>query len=139
MSTLLKYDKLRNIRDLGGMRSSDGRRIKIGKLFFRLNLPDPCCRSPLARTSASTSVMGIMASVRVSLTVTALSRVSEPRFHMLSHVEAAAVTAIMVKDTAMPVDPPKPKVFTADRPFSFYIYTTCNDVTSVMFAGEIVE
>lgn len=33
MSTLLKYDKLRNIRDLGGMRSSDGRRIKIGKLI----------------------------------------------------------------------------------------------------------
>ena len=54
-------------------------------------------------------------------------------------VEAAAVTSMMVFGKGMVVDPPKPKVFTADRPFSFYIYTTCNDVTSVMFAGEIVE
>ncbi len=33
MSTLLEYDKLRNIRDLGGMKSEDGRCIKRGKLI----------------------------------------------------------------------------------------------------------
>ena len=53
-------------------------------------------------------------------------------------VEAAAVTAIMVRDTAI-FEPEEPKVFTADQPFSFYIYTTCNDTTAIMFAGEIVE
>ena len=53
-------------------------------------------------------------------------------------VEAAAVTAIMMNETAINI-PEEPKVFTADRPFSFYIYTTCNDTTAVMFAGQIVE
>ncbi len=53
-------------------------------------------------------------------------------------VEAAAVTAIMVTDTAY-IEPEQPKVFTADRPFSFFIYTTCNETTAVMFAGEMVE
>ena len=54
-------------------------------------------------------------------------------------VEAAAVTAIMEKVTAMPIEPEQPFVFTADKPFSFYIYTTCNDVTALMFSGEIVD
>ncbi len=53
-------------------------------------------------------------------------------------VEAAAVTAIMVEDSAY-FKPEKPKVFNADRPFSFYIYATCNETTAMMFAGEIVE
>ena len=53
-------------------------------------------------------------------------------------VEAAAVTAIMMEDCAY-IEPQKPKEFTADRPFSFYIYTTCNDTTAILFAGEIVE
>ena len=53
-------------------------------------------------------------------------------------VEAAAVTAIMMEDNAI-FEPEKPKEFTADQPFSFFIYTTCNDTTAVMFAGEIVE
>lgn len=53
-------------------------------------------------------------------------------------VEAAAVTAIMMEDEAV-MEPTSPKVFTADRPFSFYIYTTCNDTTAVMFAGQMVE
>ena len=53
-------------------------------------------------------------------------------------VEAAAVTAIMLEDAAVAMSD-EPKVFSADRPFSFYIYTTCNDTTAVMFAGEIVE
>ena len=53
-------------------------------------------------------------------------------------VEAAAVTAIVMEDKALPL-PKEPVIFTADRPFSFYIYTTCNDTTAMMFAGEIVE
>ncbi len=53
-------------------------------------------------------------------------------------VEAAAVTAIMMAESAYYM-PKEPKVFTADEPFSFYIYTTCNDTTAIMFAGEIVE
>ena len=53
-------------------------------------------------------------------------------------VEAAAVTAIMFEECAY-IEPQQPKVFTADRPFSFYIYTTCNDTTAILFAGEIVE
>ncbi len=53
-------------------------------------------------------------------------------------VEAAAVTAIVIEDSAY-FEPEKPKVFTADRPFSFYVYATCNDTTAMMFAGEIVE
>ena len=53
-------------------------------------------------------------------------------------VEAAAVTAIMVNESAY-IEPKQPKVFTADQPFSFYIYTTCNETTAILFAGEIVE
>ena len=53
-------------------------------------------------------------------------------------VEAAAVTAIMMENSGY-VEPEKPKVFKADRPFSFYIYATCNETTAMMFAGEIVE
>ena len=50
----------------------------------------------------------------------------------------AAVTAIMAR-TAGDVIPEEPKEFTADEPFSFFIYTTCNDTTTILFAGEIVE
>lgn len=53
-------------------------------------------------------------------------------------VEASAVTAIMMTEGAF-FAPEDPKVFTADQPFSFYIYTTCNDTTAILFAGEIVE
>ncbi len=53
-------------------------------------------------------------------------------------VEAAAVTAIMMTEGAA-FEPKEPKVFTADEPFSFFIYTTCNDTTAILFAGEIVE
>ena len=53
-------------------------------------------------------------------------------------VEAAAVTFIGMDEKGLAV-PNEPKVFNADRPFSFYIYATCNDTTAMMFAGEIVE
>lgn len=52
-------------------------------------------------------------------------------------VEAAAVTAIMMTEGAMLYE--DIAEFTADRPFSFYIYTTANDVTEMMFAGQIVK
>ncbi len=53
-------------------------------------------------------------------------------------VEAAAVTAIIMPESAMPPEE-GPKTFVADRPFSFYIYTTANDTTAILFAGQIVE
>ncbi len=53
-------------------------------------------------------------------------------------VEAAAVTAIMMRDSAA-LMPEKTYEFNADQPFSFYIYTTANDTTSILFAGQIVE
>ncbi len=53
-------------------------------------------------------------------------------------VEAAAVTAVMETEGAA-FGPREPKEFTADEPFSFFIYTTCNDTTAILFAGEIIE
>ena len=55
--------------------------------------------------TASTSVIGIIASVLVSLTVTALSSDCVPRCHILSHVDAAAVTED-VSFTAVPAKIP---------------------------------
>ncbi|GEM_PF-1775263 len=53
-------------------------------------------------------------------------------------VEAAAVTGIIVYNSVY--DPSEPFVFTADRPFHFYIHTTVNNaMTALLFAGEIVE
>lgn len=57
------------------------------------------------RISDSTSVIGIIARVRVSFTVTALSSVIEPRFHIESQVEAVAVTDY-VSFTAVPAKIP---------------------------------
>lgn len=54
-------------------------------------------------------------------------------------VEAAAVTAIMEKCNAIDDEPPKPIIFTADSTFSFFIYTTVEDTTAMMFAGRISE
>ena len=68
-----------------------------------------------ARTSARTSVIGIIASVLVSLTVTALSSVCEPRFHIASHVEAAAVTED-VSFTAVPANIPKASPVAVSNP-----------------------
>ena len=55
------------------------------------------------------SVIGIIANVRVSLTVAALSSVWLPRFHILSHVAAAAVTeevSLIAVPANMPNGPP---------------------------------
>jgi len=53
-------------------------------------------------------------------------------------IEAAAVTAVMMRDSCI-VDPSEPVTFNADRPFSFRLYTTCNEKTAVLFAGRITE
>ena len=57
----------------------------------------------------------MIAIVRVNFTVTALSRVSEPRFHIASHVEAAAVTE-EVSFTAVPAKIPNPSPFVVENP-----------------------
>lgn len=61
--------------------------------------------------------MGMMASVRVSFTVTALSSVCEPSPHMLSHVDAAAVTD-EVSFTAVPAKMPKASPEVVEKPRS---------------------
>ena len=68
--------------------------MNIGNAFFKLNSAAffPSFAAAFARIRDSPSVMGMMASVLVSFTVTALFKVSLPRFHILSQVEAAAVT-----------------------------------------------
>ena len=69
------------------------------------------------RINAKTSVMGIIARVRVSLTVTALSRVAEPSPHIASHVLAAAVTD-EVSFTAVPANMPKASPEVVSKPMS---------------------
>ena len=70
-----------------------------------------------ARTIERTSVIGMMARVRVSLTVTALSSVWFPRPHMLSQVDAAAVTE-EVSLTAVPAKIPKASPLVVSKPMA---------------------
>ena len=86
-------------------------KMNIGNALFRLNLfaeesAVPAFDADLARIRDNTSVIGIIASVRVSFTVTAVFSVSLPRFHILSQVEAAAVTE-EVSLIAVPANNPK--------------------------------
>ena len=60
-------------------------------------------------------MIGIIASVLVSFTVTALSKVAEPRLYMESQVEAAAVTE-EVSFTAVPAKIPKASPFVWEKP-----------------------
>lgn len=52
-------------------------------------------------------------------------------------VEAAAVTAIMMKDGIHRIN--KEYEFIADKPFSFYVYTNYENADYMMFAGKVVE
>ena len=55
-------------------------------------------------------------------------------------LEAAAVTVIDMKCGAAAPDPTEPKIFTADRPFSFYIYTdTEAEAPELLFYGQVVK
>ena len=62
-------------------------------------------------------VMGMMAKVRVSLTVTALSSVAEPKLCMESQVAAQAVTE-EVSLTAVPAKIPKASPLPVEKPTS---------------------
>ena len=89
-------------------------KMNIGNALFKLNLFDaesafPDFAADFARIRDNTSVIGIIASVRVSFTVTAVFSVSLPRFHILSQVEAAAVTeevSLIAVPANNPKDPP---------------------------------
>ena len=86
---------------------------KKGKIFFRLTFaPSALCLSRRVRTNASTSVIGMIASVRVSLTIAAASSVLLP--WIPSQACAAAVTE-EVSLIAVPANRPKPSL---DRPSS---------------------
>ena len=86
-------------------------KMNIGNALFKLNLFDaesafPDFTADFVRIRDNTSVIGIIASVRVSFTVTTVFSVSLPRFHILSQVEAAAVTE-EVSLIAVPANNPK--------------------------------
>ena len=83
-------------------------RMNIGKARFSEKLPRPSAPSLRAMTMPSTSVMGMMASVRVSFTMVASSRAFEPGC-MPSQAAAAAVTD-EVSFTAVPANRPKPSL-----------------------------
>ena len=57
----------------------------------------------------------MIANVLVSLTVTALSKVADPKCHMLSHVAAVAVTE-EVSFTAVPAKMPKALPLVCENP-----------------------
>ena len=95
-------------------------KMKNGNIFLKLTVVPSFafCFSLRVRTNASTTVIGIMASVRVSFTVTAVSSVAEPRFHILSQVEAQAVTED-VSLTAVPAKIPNASPLPVSNPTSF--------------------
>lgn len=53
-------------------------------------------------------------------------------------IEAAAVTAINMDTKGIEIAD-EIKYFTADEPFSFFIYSDVNDIPEIMFAGKIVD
>ena len=54
--------------------------------------------------------------------------------------EAAAATAIiMVDNMAMPMEPPKPKEFIADKPFTYYILANNGENSELLFYGQYVK
>ena len=69
-------------------------------------------------------------------------------------IEAAAVTAVIMMENSAFIEPPKPKEFIADKPFSFYVYNTIdtdykdvdgefkmvfNDGADLLFFGQYVK
>ena len=79
--------------------------MKNGKMDFMLTFAPALLLSFFVLINARTSVIGMIASVLVSLTVTALSNVCDPSENIESHVEAAAVTD-EVSLTAVPAKIP---------------------------------
>ena len=93
-------------------------RIKNGNIFEKLTFLPPLFFSLFVRRNARTNVIGIIASVLVSFTVTALSNVAVPSPHIPSHVEAAAVTDD-VSLTAVPAKIPKASPDAVSNPIIF--------------------
>lgn len=92
----------------------------MGKARFRLNFSAcfPSFALFFACMNDKPSVIGMMASVLVSFTVTALFSVSLPRFHILSQVDAAAVTD-EVSLIAVPAKIPNASPCTVSNPIAF--------------------
>ena len=78
--------------------------MNMGKIFRKFTFSPPEVLA-LVRYNARTSVIGMIASVLVSFTVTALSSVLFPRWYMESQVDAVAVTE-EVSFTAVPAKMP---------------------------------
>ena len=94
--------------------------MNIGKALLSLNVfsdAPPFFFFLFAVYRASTRVIGIIARVLVSFTVTALLRVSLPRLNILSHVDAAAVTD-EVSFIAVPAKIPNASPEVPDIPIS---------------------
>ena len=94
-------------------------KMNIGNALFKLNLFDaesafPDFAADFARIRDNTSVIGIIARVRVNLTIVAYSRTCVPVPFMLSHTAAVAVTED-VSFTAVPANKPKPML---ERPIA---------------------
>ena len=53
--------------------------------------------------------------------------------------EAAALTAILMYETAMPEEPKEPVEFKANKPFSMYLHTELDGEAVVLLQGRIVE
>lgn len=95
--------------------------INVGNALFKLN-PSFSLRPKFSFASSflptiydNARVIGIIASVLVSLTVAALSRVEDPSPHILSHVAAAAVTED-VSFIAVPANIPNASPLTVENP-----------------------
>ena len=89
-----------------------------------------------ARIIDNTSVIGIIASVRVSFTVTAVFSVSLPRFHILSQVEAAAVTE-EVSLIAVPANNPKELPLVVSKPSA--LPSTGKSTAAITLKKKITE
>ena len=90
------------------MEASRNSSTNQGKIFLMSTWAPPCFPSRRVLTRASTSVMGIMAKVRVIFTMAAVSRVLAPGC-IPSQAAAAAVTE-EVSFTAVPAKRPKPSL-----------------------------
>ncbi len=92
-------------------------KIKNGNIFFKLTLSLDEPELFFALNNAKISVIGIMPRVRVSFTVTALSKVAEPKEYNESQVEAAAVTE-EVSLIAVPANIPKASPEVVEKPIN---------------------
>lgn len=101
----------REVQTVVIIEASTKKTMNIGKTFLRLKVlfaSDCSFLSFLVRQNARTRVMGIIARVRVSFTIVAVSRVLAPAC-IPSHAVAAAVTE-EVSFIAVPAKRPKPSL-----------------------------